>query len=147
MRKIVTTGAALALAALAFTALAFGAAKKEYMLGSKLDPMLDHSKGAPNAKGTFTATLDGRKLTWRLTFTKLSGPAVAAHIHNGGAKVASGAVIVPLCGPCKSGQRGTKTVSEMVAHELQGNGKTYVNVHTAKNPNGEIRGQITNLHQ
>lgn len=136
------TGAALALAALAFAALAFASAKKEYMLGSKLDPMLDHSKGAPNAKGTFTATLEGRKLTWRLTFTKLSGPAVAAHIHNGSAQTRSGAVIVPLCGPCTSGQRGTTTVSEMVAHELQRNVKTYVNVHTAKNPNGEIRGQI-----
>jgi hypothetical protein len=94
----------------------------------------------PAAHGQFKATLSGNTLKWRLTFAKLSGPATAAHIHMA-ARGKSGGVVVPLCGPCTGGQTGSTAVSRSVIaafnkHEL------YVNVHTAKNPDGEIRGQI-----
>jgi Cu/Zn superoxide dismutase len=96
------------------------------------------------AKGTFTATVTrtgtSGVITWRLTFSKLSGRAVAAHIHTG-ARGKAGPVIVPLCAPCRSGARGRTTVSESVLNAL-GTGATYVNVHTPKNPAGEIRGQL-----
>lgn len=56
-------------------------------------------------------------------FSGLTGPAVQAHIHVGKPGV-SGNVLVPLCEPCVSGKTTT------------------YRVHTAKNPAGEIRGQI-----
>jgi CHRD domain-containing protein len=96
------------------------------------------------AKGTFTATVTkagaSRRVAWRLTFSKLTGRAVAAHIHSG-QRGKAGPVIVPLCSPCRSGARGTATVSASVLSALE-SGRTYVNVHTAKNPAGEIRGQL-----
>jgi hypothetical protein len=92
------------------------------------------------ASGSFTATLSGTKLSWKLTFDHLTGAATAAHVHSG-AKGKAGPVIVPLCGPCKSPASGTARVTAAVAKMLSGGG-TYVNVHTAKNPNGEIRGQV-----
>lgn len=92
------------------------------------------------AHGLFKATLSGKTLKWKLTFAKLTGPATAAHIHMA-ARGKSGNVVVPLCGPCASGVTGTATLtgaelSAFKSHLL------YVNVHTAKNPNGEIRGQL-----
>jgi len=81
-----------------------------------------------------------RTISWKLTFSGLSGKAVGAHIHKGKAGVA-GAVIVPLCGPCRSGQTGKLKVSKNTADVLE-RGGAYVNVHTAKNAAGEIRGQI-----
>jgi hypothetical protein len=96
------------------------------------------------AKGTFTATVTrtgtSGVITWRLTFSKLSGRAIAAHIHSG-ARGKAGPVIVPLCAPCRNGARGRATVSESVLNALE-SGRTYVNVHTPKNPAGEIRGQL-----
>ena len=50
-------------------------------------------------------------------------------------------VIVPLCAPCRSGARGRATVDGSVLDALE-SGRSYVNVHTKKNPAGEIRGQI-----
>jgi len=50
---------------------------------------------APAAHGSFTSTVSGNTLKWKLTFSKLSGPASAAHIHVG-AMGAAGNVIVPL---------------------------------------------------
>jgi hypothetical protein len=99
-------------------------------------------KGEPvRAGGTFTATLTGKKLKWKLEFSHLSGPAVAAHIHAGKRGVA-GAVLIALCGAnCKSGVSGASVVSAAVAKQIE-SGDTYVNVHTAKNPGGEIRGQL-----
>ena len=93
-----------------------------------------------SASGTFTATLSGKTLTWKLTFAHLTGAATAAHIHLG-AKGKSGAVLVPLCGPCKSPTRGTVKIS-VTTIKAMANGKAYVNVHTKKNPAGEIRGQL-----
>jgi CHRD domain len=94
-----------------------------------------------NGAGSFTGTITGSKLVWKLTYSKLSGPAAAAHIHLG--KVGkAGNVVVPLCPPnCKSGMHGTATLKPAILKAIMSGG-AYVNVHTAKNPNGEIRGQI-----
>jgi len=96
------------------------------------------------AKGTFTATItrsgDSGVLVWKLTYSKLSGKGLAAHIHSG-ARGKAGPVIVPLCSPCKSGKTGRAPLSASVMASLEA-GRAYVNVHTKKNPAGEIRGQI-----
>jgi hypothetical protein len=103
-------------------------------------------KGAAGAKGSFTATLkvssSKTSLSWRLTFTHLTGPAVAAHIHLGAAGKA-GPIAVPLCGPCRSGAHGTYTKKiATAALRAMLAGKAYVNVHTKANLGGEIRGQV-----
>jgi hypothetical protein len=98
------------------------------------------SGASVRASGSFTATLTGTKLAWKLTFDNLTGAATASHIHSG-AKGKAGPVIVALCGPCKSPASGTAHVTAAIAKMLQ-SGNTYVNVHTGKNPGGEIRGQV-----
>jgi hypothetical protein len=96
------------------------------------------------AGGTFSAGLTRQgtrgSLAWRLTFRNLTGAATSAHIHLAKAGVA-GPVAVPLCGPCRSGVRGTAKLKARTVTALLGGG-AYVNVHTAKNPAGEIRGQV-----
>src|SRR3954469_10530923 len=96
------------------------------------------------AKGTFTATItrsgDAGVMVWKMTYSKLSGKGLAAHIHSG-ARGKAGPVIVPLCSPCKSGKTGRASLSASVMASLEA-GRAYVNVHTKKNPAGEIRGQI-----
>jgi hypothetical protein len=96
------------------------------------------------ARGTFTATITRSGTTgviaWRLTFSKLTGRATAAHIHSG-VRGKAGPVIVSLCTPCRSGARGRATVDASVLDALEA-GRAYVNVHTRRNPAGEIRGQI-----
>jgi len=96
------------------------------------------------AAGTFTATVTKTgttgKITWRLAYSRLTGRATAAHIHNG-VRGKAGPVIVPLCTPCRNGARGTANVSAAVLSALEA-GRAYVNIHTRKNPAGEIRGQI-----
>lgn len=103
--------------------------------------------GAARARGSFavTATKSGTtaSLSWRLTFSRLTGRALAAHIHLG-ARGRAGRVAVPLCGPCRSGARGRATVGGAVLAALE-SGRAYVNVHTRRNPAGEIRGQLPAL--
>ena len=94
--------------------------------------------------GRFTATVAklGTRgtIAWRLRFSRLTGRAAAAHIHIGRAGRA-GPVAVPLCGPCRNGQRGTASVTTAGLVALAA-GRAYVNVHTPRNPGGEIRGQV-----
>ena len=142
MRKLVSLFIAGSVCALAFTALSLGAARTTVWTAA-----LSSGQEVPKqvvkdtaAHGLFKATLSGRTLKWKLTFAKLTGPATAAHIHMA-AKGKSGNVVVPLCQPCKSGMTGTATVSSALISAFKKH-LLYVNVHTAKNPNGEIRGQL-----
>ncbi len=114
---------------------------------TKFSAALNIGQEVPRPKGTkigasgrFTATLTGTTLTWKLTFAHLTGAAGAAHIHSG-VKGTAGGVVKALCGPCSSGATGTLTLTQAEITALR-NRKDYVNVHTAKNPSGEIRGQI-----
>ena len=83
-----------------------------------------------------------RVLTWTMRFGGMTGPVTAAHIH-AGTPGKSGPVLVPICGPCTSPSAGTVHLSRAQA-KLFRNAlpATYVNLHTRKNPNGEIRGQF-----
>jgi CHRD domain len=96
---------------------------------------------APAAVGTFTGTLtlDG-KIEWTLRFSHLSSRAVRAHVHLG-ALGKSGPVVQRVCRPCRTPAEGSARVSASVIRAIQG-GRAYVDVHTRKNPTGEIRGQI-----
>ena len=127
-------------------AAAAGSAKSIDTYKAKMAPgsAIPKPKAPAGAKGLFTATVTKtgttRTLKWKLTFSRLSGKAIAAHIHRGKTGVA-GAVLVPLCGPCTSGQTGRANISKHLADALE-RGQAYVNVHTSKNPAGEIRGQV-----
>jgi hypothetical protein len=143
--KLATAISVLSVAGVALAGVA-GAASMSTKVSAKLTAKAEIPvQVVKNTKGTgsFTGTLNGRKLVWKLTFGKLTGPALAAHIHMGKAGKA-GNVVVPLCAgtKCKSGVHGTATLTPAVLKAVK-NGGAYVNVHTAKNPNGEIRGQIT----
>lgn len=144
MSKWIAPLAALALAALALTGAAAGGthkAKMSFVATLNAGQEVPHPKGAKaGAAGKFTVTVVGATLRWKLTYSHLSGPGIAAHIH-AGRKGKAGAVIVPLCGPCRSGQTGTATVTSDVLDQLEA-GTAYVNVHTNANQGGEIRGQI-----
>jgi CHRD domain len=96
------------------------------------------------ATGTFAANVTktgaSGKITWWLSFSRLTGRAVAAHIH-AGPRGKAGPVLLALCGPCRSGARGSATARVALLSALE-RGRAYVDVHTARNPGGEIRGQI-----
>jgi CHRD domain len=137
---------AAAVAAVGLFAAGLGLAasgSSQTKLSAKLAPRSEvpRPKGASLAAGAFAATLTGSSLSWRLTFSRLTGKALAAHVHLGRPGVA-GPVAVPLCGPCLSGAHGTKRLTAKVRSALL-SGRAYVNVHTARNPPGEIRGQVT----
>ena len=142
--KLVAPLAAVVFAALAMASLSGASMSVAYKASLTAGAEVPKPTAkAPNAKGSFTGTLTGRKLAWKLTYSGLTGKATAAHIHMG-AKGKAGNVVVPLCGAqpaCKSGLSGTTTLTAQTLSWLK-KGQLYVNVHTGKNLNGEIRGQL-----
>jgi hypothetical protein len=79
-------------------------------------------------------------LTYNVTYTGLSGPGIAAHIH-GPAEPGANAPPVILFASAATPITGTATLTDAQAAELAA-GKYYVNIHTAANKGGEVRGQI-----
>lgn len=91
--------------------------------------------------GTFTYDPATKALTYNVTYEGLTGPAMAAHIHGPAEPGANAGPVVPFPAAA-SPITGTATLTDVQAAELAA-GKYYVNVHTAANRGGEIRGQIT----
>lgn len=98
---------------------------------------------ASNASGTVELNLNKQtnELSWTVTYTGLSGPATGAHFHGPAMAGANAGVVVPMTGSLTSPIRGTASLTAAQAVDLMA-GKWYVNLHTAANPNGEIRGQF-----
>lgn len=93
--------------------------------------------------GDALATLDSKSkvLTYTITFQGLSGPATAAHFHGPAAAGANAGVAVAIGKDPANPVTGTATLTDAQMADLEA-GKWYVNVHTAANPGGEIRGQM-----
>jgi hypothetical protein len=113
----------------------------------KMKATLDGATEVPptTSAGKGSADIDfdpaTKKLSWKLTYSGLTGPATMAHFH-GPAEVGKNAgVAVPIT-PATSGTEGSATLTDAQAADLMA-GKYYVNVHTETNKGGEIRGQVT----
>jgi hypothetical protein len=132
-----------------FATLAIGAAVgfAGPAFAEKMTIALDGASEVPpnTSPGKGTAEIDydaaSKKLSWKITYSGLTGPATAAHFHgpaepgkNAGVKVA-----IPNIGT--SPAEGSATLTDEQAADLTG-GKLYVNIHTAANPGGELRGQV-----
>jgi hypothetical protein len=95
----------------------------------------------PAASGTFSATLSGSMLKWKLRVSHLTGAVTTAHIAHA-LKGNLGPVLVVLCNPCKSPMTTGNSKLSSGAVKAMKNGEAYLNVYTSKHPNGEVRGQI-----
>ena len=133
------------LAALACAgALAFASPSMAAMVNMKADLKGSNEVPAVDSKGTgsVTVTYDtaSKKLSWKGSVSGLSGPATAAHFH-AGESGKNGAVVVPITGADKGSFEGEATLTDAQAADMQA-GKWYVNIHTADNKGGEVRGQL-----
>jgi hypothetical protein len=99
---------------------------------------------ATSANGQVDAMLNTETnvLRWRLSYTNLSGPARAGHFHGPAAIGANAGVVLPFPGLMASPMEGSATLTAAQAADLMA-GRWYANIHTAANPGGEIRGQMT----
>jgi hypothetical protein len=95
-------------------------------------------------KGSVTATYDTatKRLTWKGTVSGLTGEATAAHFHGPGEPGKNAAVLVPSPGVKTGSFEGSATLTDDQARLVTA-GQTYFNIHTAANPQGEVRGQVT----
>ena len=126
-------------------ALAFAAPAMAAMVNMKADlkaseevPPVD-SKGSGSVTATYDTTT--KKLSWKGSYKDLSGPATAAHFHGPAEKGKNAGVVVPITATSSSFE-GSATLTEAQEKDLMA-GMWYVNVHTAANKGGEIRGQVT----
>ena len=95
-------------------------------------------------KGSAEVNFDpaSKKLSWTVTYSGLSGPPTAAHFHGPAEAGKNAGVAVPIPNQANSPVTGSATLTDAQAADLQA-GRYYVNIDTAANPGGEIRGQVT----
>jgi CHRD domain len=128
--------------------LALGIAFAGPAFAEKMKATLDAKSETPPNASTATGMADinydaaSKKLTWKLTYSGLTGPATAAHFHGPAEPGKNAGVAVAIPNATTSPNEGSATLTDAQAADLLA-GKYYVNVHTAANPGGEIRGQVT----
>jgi LPXTG-motif cell wall-anchored protein len=115
------------------------------LVGSEEKP----GPGDPAGTGQGWVTIKAdNSVCYKVTWSGLSQPATAGHIHKG-VKGLPGAVVVPFFGDGKkaSGQGSDESCAQVqdlaVVEGLRKNPQNYyINIHTAQYPQGAIRGQL-----
>ena len=135
-----STSKILPMAAVAFMAFTGVAMAKVTYLHATLKPA---SGTMAHGTGTMTGRYNSKThmLYWRVIYHHLSGKMTAAHFHGPASPGANGPVLVPISGPHRSPVTGKAKITAAEAKTILG-GMSYVNIHTVKNPAGEIRGQV-----
>lgn len=80
-------------------------------------------------------------LSWSVSYSGLSGPVTAAHIHGPAPVGQNAGVAIPFTNVTSPTITGEAKITPQQLSQLVG-GQWYVNLHTAANPGGEIRGQL-----
>jgi hypothetical protein len=84
---------------------------------------------------------DTNMMSYRVTYSGLSGPATAGHIHGPAGPGQNAGVVVPFANTGTSPITGEVRLTPEQFSQLS-SGQWYVNIHTARSPAGEIRGQL-----
>ena len=137
--KINTLAAVTACALLA----SLGARAEIVHFQAKLDGASETPPKMTDGHGAAEVTLDtnAKTVSWTIDYSGLSGPATMAHFHGPAAVGVAAGVAVPITPPMGSPITGTASVNDGQVGDLRA-GLWYINVHTAKYPGGEIRGQV-----
>jgi CHRD domain len=103
----------------------------------EVPPNTSQGKGAAEVQ----YNSETRTISWKVTYSGLSGPVTGAHIHGPAATGANAGIVVPFTNVNASPIQGQATLTPTQFGDLAA-GLWSVNVHTAQNPGGEIRGQL-----
>lgn len=111
-------------------------------MGAQLSGSNEVPPNTSPASGKLSATFnpDTRMLKWSVTHDKLTGPVTAAHFHGPAATGQNAPPVVNFSSKLTSPIEGEAVLTPEQVKDLMA-GKWYVNLHTAANPGGEIRGQ------
>jgi len=78
---------------------------------------------------------------WRVSHAGLSGPVTGAHIHGPAGPGQNASIVIPFGNLGGNPIRGEARITPEQLGQLT-SGQWYVNLHTARHPGGEIRGQL-----
>jgi hypothetical protein len=128
-------------------ALAAGQARaEEYtarLTGTAEVPSVTTTAGTGAAKVSLDPAT--KKLEWSITYSKLSGPPTMAHFHGPAGAGANAPPVITITPPLDSPISGSAVLTDAQIADLKA-GSWYINIHTAQNPKGEIRGQVVHAH-
>src|SRR5262245_20281645 len=134
----------MAFALATFLSTATSAYAETLKFKANIDSAQEVPPNDSKGKGTADLTYDtaSKNLTWTITFDGLTGAPTVAHFH-GPAEPGKNAGVALLIGQNPtSPAKGSATLTDAQAADLMA-GRWYVNIHTAANKGGEIRGQVT----
>ena len=80
-------------------------------------------------------------IEWKVTYSGLSAPPTAGHIHGPAAAGQNAGVQVPFASVATQPITGKAQLNATQVADLKA-GRMYVNLHTPSSPGGEIRGQL-----